>query len=217
LRRGQRLVDILLHGGDIERGEFLRIVEIRAIGVRRIGMLAQRPQIEKLRPPILVGGRFVQHRRIFGMGHPAIGVTATASMAIIEIRSTSHVLVSSLMQPERHGGQEVENAGARHRRPAAREHPRVGADACPVSFRRPRGVPCAIQFPCCVPGETVSRNTKIAKLIYWVTFIAKAIKATHFRNVTGGNRQLNVPATTEAITPVAMPTSRASPPDWTQR
>jgi hypothetical protein len=109
LRRGQRLVDILLHGGDIERGEFLRIVEIRAIGVR-IGMLAQRPQIEKLRPPILVGGRFVQHRRIFGMGHPCHRRDGHRQHGDHRNRSTSHVLVSSLMQPERHGGQEVENA-----------------------------------------------------------------------------------------------------------
>ncbi len=55
LRGGERGVDVPLHRLKVERGEFLRIVEIGAIGIGLRRMLAQRRQVQPVRPPILVG------------------------------------------------------------------------------------------------------------------------------------------------------------------
>ena len=56
LRIGHERGEVLLHGGEVERLELLRVVEILTHRIRLRGVLVQDAKVELVRPPVAVGG-----------------------------------------------------------------------------------------------------------------------------------------------------------------
>src|SRR5680860_221139 len=88
LRRRHHRVDVRLHGGKVEARELRRVVELLTHGIDLRGVLVQHPQVQLLRPPVLVRHRtrrrvgVAQHRAPRRRGLRLIGGRGRAGLFV---------------------------------------------------------------------------------------------------------------------------------------
>ena len=74
LRLGHQRIDVLRQGFEVEALELLGVVELLAVGISLGGVLAEDPQVQLVRPPVLV--RCAANGLVSGAHHRALALFA---------------------------------------------------------------------------------------------------------------------------------------------